>query len=583
MAWSGPIPIEEQAELPGGTLLDRRFRIRAMLGEGGMGCVYLAEDLELGHDVALKVLIPRYRGRADREQRLLNEAMFARRVGDHPALPRLYGSGRLDDLNGCPYVAWEVVQGGDLNAVLLSRRRTPPRVASQWAQQLASALCAMHRAGVVHRDVTVTNVFIEHPDDDARVRLIDLSHAAFVPEPGSPRRRLTREFEIPGAHRFMPPEQTLALPPHPKMDVFSFGVVLHEMLTGRNPFDHVRNREVYIEMQRAGQLHVPRIDRRGYPEVPESLVQLVAGCTDNDVAVRLDMAEVLRRLDRETAGVPVVLVRNEPRVNAPTPLLDPRPIGAKEAVESPLLDLATSIHASGVEDERPESATSVVDDKATPQLDRQRAPRFNLAAAAVAMVVSIALALLVAWLTLTGITAPSASDSRTGPKPDETEVRGAGPTMEPKPETARSTEPAPLRDPKRAVPEPMHHGGTEHALEPAAPGPVSPGPPTAPAAPQPSNQRKPPKRATAPAHETDACRSRVAEAVRREAEGAWVRLESLTRKRKCFANRTQWAKLRGHALLETGRFAECSALGDKFEDPFVRKYAHTCRAQKDRQ
>ena len=67
------------------------------------------------HEVALEILVPRYRGRLDREQRLLNEAQFAQRVGEHPALPRLYGSGRLQDLDGCPYVALEVVHGSDLN------------------------------------------------------------------------------------------------------------------------------------------------------------------------------------------------------------------------------------------------------------------------------------------------------------------------------------------------------------------------------------------------------------------------------------------------------------------------------------
>ena len=112
--------------------------------------------------------------------------------------------------------------------------------------------------------------------------------------------------------------------------------------------------------------------------------------------------------------------------------------------------------------------------------------------------------------------------------------------------------------------------------------------PVVPSRPKPSRAaskegRKPPAQAKTPAHESEECRSKVAAALSAEADGSWIRLEILTRSRKCFGDRTQWAKLRTHALLETGRFAECSALADKFEDPFVQKYAHTCRAQQDRQ
>lgn len=589
MAWSGPVRMNEQAELPHGTLLDGRFRVHSLLGEGGMGCVYLATDLEHGHDVALKILIPQYRGRADREQRLLNEAAFARRVGDHPALPKLHDSGRLQDLDGCPYVAWEVARGSDLNGVLLSRRRIAPRVAAQWARQLADALCAMHRAGVVHRDVTVTNVFIESPDGDARVKLIDLSHAAFVPEPGAPSRRLTREFEIPGAHRFMPPEQTLAHAPDPKMDVFSFGVVLHEMLTGRNPFDHVRDRETYIEMQRAGQLHVPRIDRRGYPEVSEALVELVERCTDNDIGSRLDMTEVLQRLDEEIASIPVVLVADEPEdaTDAPTPASpgDPRAVAVvqEHADAVPHVEERTEPVT-----EQPPITREIIDSDSTatelPLEDRPRSLVTIIAVALVTVVIVGAVAFVLLWPEGMDTAAPTPTVPDEASTPNEVDETLPAVDLEPE----RPTSPTPVEEAEPEEPEPVQ------AEEPAATDlePQAPEVEPKPTRPQPAepSKRKPPKgertapaAVKTPAYESDECRSKVAAAQSAEADGAWLRLELLTRKRKCFEDRNLWAKLRTHALLETGRFAECAALADDFQDPFVQKYARTCRAQQDRQ
>jgi len=566
MNWSDPQPMEE-IEFPAGTELDGRYLIRSLLGEGGMGCVYLAEDMELGQDVALKILVSRYRGRPEREQRLLNEIKVARRVGEHPNIPRLYGTGRLHDLEGCPYVAWEVVEGRDINTLLMLRR-IPPRVAVAWARQLADVLCVMHRAGVVHRDVTVTNVFVEDPDGEPVVKLIDFSHAALLPRRGMSSRRLTQELEVPGTHRAMPPEQAMAAPAHPKMDVFAFGVLLHEMLTGRNPFGHVQHRETYIELQCAGRLEVPRIDRRVHPEVPEGLVDLVAACTRNEMEQRLDMDEVLHRLDAmlllmsgpvlvtPDASAPVFV---EERHDEAPPVLDDlvtAPVGETAGPQLPRTEPASSRVAPAEMTTKPSGAA--VDRGQAPEADRPRRLRpVVIAAAALSVLVA---GLLLAW--------PSEEPARAEPREEVEPTRT--------PPGRASVEHEPVRAREAQVDEPSA------AEEPTSPPPEvnapAEDPETPPSRPV-ASKRKPRRTPKTPAHETEACREAVESALTANRSQAWSRVETLTRKRKCFGDRSQWANLRVRALYETGRLAECIALAHDFENPVVQKYATICTAQ----
>ncbi len=560
MTWTGQGAVPARVELGAGTVLDRRFRVRSVLGQGGLSCVYLADDLRRGHDVALKTLIPSYRGRAEREQRLLDEAVCARQIGAHPVLPGFYGAGRLRDLGDSPYLAWEVVKGCELGVVLVTRSQIRPRIAAEWTRQLASALCTMHHAGVVHRDVTTSNVLIEEPNGEARARLIDLSHAARISvSPASPR-HLTRALELPGRHRVMPPEQARARPAHPKMDVFSLGVVLYEMLTGRSPFEYVRGPALYLELLRTGQLRVPRIDRRAYPEIPAPMVELVAACTHQDMNARLEMAQIMAWIDHDLAGVPVVFrsggaSESRARCRPPGAGLDAPGLG-EEPPGSPAL-----IDADGFR-----GAATLARVEREPAAVRARtgpSPRPWVVGAVVAMVMLV-LASAAAGLAWPRPVVPSARvllRGITGPAPDR-----------------RAAEPVPI----------VGRGGlSPRALEPAdTSAPVEA---TSPQAPRPRASASPPRRrrarrkrpARARGPQTDACRSLVATALVAHRGQVWSRLEILTRRSECFADRSQWARLRAQALLETERFAQCAALAERFKQPDVQKYARICRARED--
>src|SRR5690606_22974892 len=175
-----------------------------------------------------------------------------------------------------------------------------PHVAARTARMIAGAVRALHRKGVVHRDITPANVLARGDS----IVLIDLSHAGDAHAPRFPvghPRRLTRENEIPGTHHYMPPEQARSEPAHPAMDVYAFGVTLEQMLVGLTL--HQYSREVYLRLQREGKIRPPRVDVRIHTAVPRRLAELVDACTALDPAERPTMDEVARWLDEVMAAM----------------------------------------------------------------------------------------------------------------------------------------------------------------------------------------------------------------------------------------------------------------------------------------
>src|SRR5258705_759242 len=159
-----------------GTILDRRFRIVAPLGRGGMGEVYRADDMKLGAPVALKFLTRAMEQDPSRLAMLLEEVKLARQVS-HPNVCRVWDAGETD---GVHYVAMEYVDGEDLGSLLRRIGRLPEERGVQIAREICAGLAAIHDQGVLHRDLKPSNVML---DGRGRVRIADfglatLSHAA---------------------------------------------------------------------------------------------------------------------------------------------------------------------------------------------------------------------------------------------------------------------------------------------------------------------------------------------------------------------------------------------------------------------
>ncbi|HEV8132988.1 MAG TPA: protein kinase [Acidobacteriota bacterium] len=221
--------------LTSGTKLGR-YEIRSQIGEGGMGEVYLARDTPLGRDVAVKVLPSTYSGDAERLHRFEQEACAASAL-NHPNILSIYDVGTH---NGSPYVVSELLQGQTLRQRISGTTLAQKR-AIDYALLIAHGLAAAHEKGIVHRDLKPDNLFITN---DGRVKILDFGLAKLtgagnteLSQTSIPTRRVdTDPGKVMGTVGYMSPEQLKGRAVDQRTDIFSFGAILYEMLSGRRAF-----------------------------------------------------------------------------------------------------------------------------------------------------------------------------------------------------------------------------------------------------------------------------------------------------------------------------------------------------------
>jgi eukaryotic-like serine/threonine-protein kinase len=207
------------------------YRIEGEIGRGGMGVVYRAVDTRLGRPVAIKVLPNEVTGDPERQRRFLREAQSASAL-NHPNIVTIYEVG--DDA-GTTYIAMELVEGTPLDR-LLTQGPLPVATVLDYAAQIASALAAAHGRGIIHRDIKPANIVIT---GDGRAKVLDFGIAKLVDLPSTEATITsvpTVAGTILGTAEYMSPEQAEGRPVDARSDIFSFGAVLYEMLTGRRPF-----------------------------------------------------------------------------------------------------------------------------------------------------------------------------------------------------------------------------------------------------------------------------------------------------------------------------------------------------------
>jgi beta-lactam-binding protein with PASTA domain/tRNA A-37 threonylcarbamoyl transferase component Bud32 len=207
-----------------GAVLGGRYRLVELLGQGGMATIYRARDAQLERDVAVKILRPEYGADPDFNERFRHEAQAAASL-NHPNVVAVYDYG-TDPVG--PFIVMELVEGEDLSTIIHRSGALPPRAAARLVAQAARAVAAAHARGVVHRDIKPGNILVTH---EGRVKVADFGIARALSESA-----LTLPGTTLGSVHYFSPEQARGELATPASDIYSLGIVLFELLTGRRPW-----------------------------------------------------------------------------------------------------------------------------------------------------------------------------------------------------------------------------------------------------------------------------------------------------------------------------------------------------------
>jgi predicted Ser/Thr protein kinase len=251
-----------------GDTLVERYRIVAILGKGGMGEVYRAEDLRLGQTVALKFLpLSMTRDEAARE-RFHREVRLAREIA-HPNICRVFDIGEVDDRL---FLTMEYIDGEDLSSLLRRIGQLPKNKALDIARQLCAGIAAAHGHGVLHRDLKPANIML---DGRGRVRITDFGLASFA-------ENLDAAALQAGTPAYMAPEQFAGKEVTPRSDIYALGLVLYEIFTGKKAFDAATLPELIRQREKSAPSNLSVI----VPDIDPLIERVILRCLEKDPARR---------------------------------------------------------------------------------------------------------------------------------------------------------------------------------------------------------------------------------------------------------------------------------------------------------
>ena len=281
----GPPPAardpHESQQLSPGTILDQRYEIVRLLGQGGMGAVYQARDRELDRTVALKIIRMDKADSSEASRRFKQETILARQV-THRNVIRIFDLGHA---NGIKFITMEYIEGESLQRFLVRKKKVDPHEAAKLMAQICAALEAAHAEGVIHRDLKPQNIML---DAHQRVYVMDFGIARSVDS------HMTRTGAIIGTPDYMSPEQAKGQPIDHRSDIFSAGIIFYQMLSGQDPFqaDTAMGKIWKRTAEPARDLH--EVDNG----IPRPLSDIVKKCLELDPEKRFASAsELLQQIE----------------------------------------------------------------------------------------------------------------------------------------------------------------------------------------------------------------------------------------------------------------------------------------------
>jgi len=278
-----------QKELATGNTFAGRYQIVEELGHGGMGRVYKVFDTDIKEKVALKLLRPEIASDRETIERFSNELKYARKIS-HRNVCRMYDLGKVE---GTYFITMEYVHGEDLKSMIrMSTGLTIGTVLSV-GKQICDGLAEAHSLGVVHRDLKPQNIMI---DKGGNAKIMDFGIARSIREKG-----ITGPSVMIGTPEYMSPEQAEAKEVDHRSDIYSLGIILYEMATGRVPFEGAT--ALSIAMKHKGE--IPKNPKQFNPNVPDDLSGVILKCLEKDKAKRYQTAAALREeIERIEKGLP---------------------------------------------------------------------------------------------------------------------------------------------------------------------------------------------------------------------------------------------------------------------------------------